>query len=177
MPENRLTFPVTKGFITKIPMKLAYQYVVIFFNFSTKSNHLHPLQVENWNTSHTTLHEHLNVVYKIINVTSGVCLAISLMSVATFFFTYSSESFRQVSTAGNISASTTISARSTECLAIWLNAENTWRWKRRKIIKLEHMKQILAISYTNWRLLNIIQIKCDINQCFLLKWPRSYYSS
>ena len=46
-PENRLTFPVTKGFITKIPMKLAYQYVVISFNFSTKSNHLHPLQVEN----------------------------------------------------------------------------------------------------------------------------------
>ena len=28
-------------------MKLVYQYVVIFFNFSTTSNHLHPLQVEN----------------------------------------------------------------------------------------------------------------------------------
>ena len=31
----------------KISMKLAYQYMVIFFNFSTTSNHLHPLQVEN----------------------------------------------------------------------------------------------------------------------------------
>ena len=28
-------------------MKLVYQYVVIFFNFSPISNHLHPLQVEN----------------------------------------------------------------------------------------------------------------------------------
>ena len=27
-------------------MKLVYQYVVIFFNFQTTSNHLHPLQVE-----------------------------------------------------------------------------------------------------------------------------------
>ena len=28
-------------------MKLVYQYVVIFFNFSPTSNHLHSLQVEN----------------------------------------------------------------------------------------------------------------------------------
>ena len=28
-------------------MKLAYQYMAIFFNFSPTSNHLHPLQVEN----------------------------------------------------------------------------------------------------------------------------------
>ena len=28
-------------------MKLAYQYMVIFFTFSPTSNHLHPLQVEN----------------------------------------------------------------------------------------------------------------------------------
>ena len=31
----------------KIFMKLAYQYIAIFFNFSTTSNHLLPLQVEN----------------------------------------------------------------------------------------------------------------------------------
>ena len=31
----------------KISMKLAYQYIATFFNFSTISNHLHPLQVEN----------------------------------------------------------------------------------------------------------------------------------
>ena len=30
-----------------ISMKLAYQYMVIFFNFQTTSNHLHPLQGEN----------------------------------------------------------------------------------------------------------------------------------
>ena len=28
-------------------MKLVHQYVVIFFNFKTTSNHLHPLQVVN----------------------------------------------------------------------------------------------------------------------------------
>ena len=28
-------------------MKLVYQYIAIFFNFQTTSNHLHPLQVEN----------------------------------------------------------------------------------------------------------------------------------
>ena len=31
----------------KISMKLVYQYMVIFFNFSPTSTHLHPLQVEN----------------------------------------------------------------------------------------------------------------------------------
>ena len=28
-------------------MKLVYQYIAIFFNFSPTLNHLHPLQVEN----------------------------------------------------------------------------------------------------------------------------------
>ena len=31
----------------KISMKLAYEYMVIFFTFSLSSNHLYPLQVEN----------------------------------------------------------------------------------------------------------------------------------
>ena len=31
----------------KISMKLVYQYMTIFFNFQTTSNHLHLLQVEN----------------------------------------------------------------------------------------------------------------------------------
>ena len=31
----------------KISMKLFYQYMAIFFNFSPTSNHLHPLQVDN----------------------------------------------------------------------------------------------------------------------------------
>ena len=30
-----------------ISMKLVYQYMAIFFDFSPTSNHLHPLQVEN----------------------------------------------------------------------------------------------------------------------------------
>ena len=47
IPENRPNFPTTKGFRKKISIKLAYQYIAIFFNFSTTSNHLHPLQVEN----------------------------------------------------------------------------------------------------------------------------------
>ena len=35
----------------KISMKLDYQYIVIFFNFSPTLNHLHPLQVENCNSN------------------------------------------------------------------------------------------------------------------------------
>ena len=35
------------GFKTKISIKLAYQYMVIFLNFYTTSNHPHPLQVGN----------------------------------------------------------------------------------------------------------------------------------
>ena len=31
----------------KIPMKLVCEYMLIFFNFSLTSNHLHSLQVEN----------------------------------------------------------------------------------------------------------------------------------
>ena len=44
---NRLNFPTNEGFGMKISMKLACQYMVIFFNCSPISNHLHPLQVEN----------------------------------------------------------------------------------------------------------------------------------
>ena len=47
IPENRLNFTTTKGFRTKIYMKLFYRYMAIFFNFSPTSNHFHPLQVEN----------------------------------------------------------------------------------------------------------------------------------
>ena len=47
IPENGLNFPTTKGFRTKISVKLFYQYVVIFFIFSSTLNHLHPRQVEN----------------------------------------------------------------------------------------------------------------------------------
>ena len=31
----------------EIPMRLVYQYMLIFFNFKITSNHLHSLQVEN----------------------------------------------------------------------------------------------------------------------------------
>ena len=45
--ENRFNFPTTKGYRMNIYIKLIYQYMVIFVNFSTTLNHLHPLQVEN----------------------------------------------------------------------------------------------------------------------------------
>ena len=45
--KNIFNFPTTEGFRTKIPMKLVYQYMTIFLNFYTTSNHFHPLQVEN----------------------------------------------------------------------------------------------------------------------------------
>ena len=47
IPDNRLNFPTTEGFKTKIPMKPVYKYMAIYFIFSLTSSHLHPLQVEN----------------------------------------------------------------------------------------------------------------------------------
>ena len=41
--KNSLNFPTTKGYRTKISMKLVYQYMAIFCNFPPTSNHLHPL--------------------------------------------------------------------------------------------------------------------------------------
>ena len=35
----------------KISMKLVYQYMIIFFNFSPTSSHVHPLQIENWDSN------------------------------------------------------------------------------------------------------------------------------
>ena len=34
IPENRLDFPITMGLKLKISMKLVYQYMAVFFNFS-----------------------------------------------------------------------------------------------------------------------------------------------
>ena len=51
MPENRLNFPTTRVFKIKISMKLFYQYMAIFFNFSPTLNRLHPLQVENYDSN------------------------------------------------------------------------------------------------------------------------------
>ena len=47
IPEIRINFPTTRGFKMKISMKVVYQYMAIFINFSPTLNHLHPLQVEN----------------------------------------------------------------------------------------------------------------------------------
>ena len=51
MLENTIYFAKTKGFKRKISIKLVHQYMAIFFNFSPTSNHLHPLQVENCDSS------------------------------------------------------------------------------------------------------------------------------
>lgn len=101
-----------------------------------------------------------SVWYSLLHCTSGVCLAISRISVATFFLTYSSGSLRQVSTAGKISASTTISARSTECLEIWLRAEKTWRWNERdKKIAIKHIYSLKPSIIKSWNFSRNLQIK------------------
>ena len=50
--KNRLNFPTTKGFSTKISMKLVCQYMVIFFNFKPHQIIFHPLEVKGWNYSY-----------------------------------------------------------------------------------------------------------------------------
>mmetsp|Transcript_30569 Transcript_30569/g.97547 ORF Transcript_30569/g.97547 Transcript_30569/m.97547 type:complete len:376 (+) Transcript_30569:552-1679(+) len=59
---------------------------------------------------------------------SGVCLATSRTAVAAFLRTSWSLSLRQLRIFGKISASTTTSARSTECLAICARQPQTWRF-------------------------------------------------
>ena len=86
VPENRLNFPTAEGFRMKISMKLFYQYIVIFFNFSPTSNHLHPLQVENCDSnSRLVVDEDDNGKFKLERVgclqirrprlNSGICRA------------------------------------------------------------------------------------------------------
>ena len=48
IPENKQNFPTAKSFRIKISMRLVYQYMAFFFNFSpssTCSSHFHPLQI------------------------------------------------------------------------------------------------------------------------------------
>ena len=59
---NRLKFPTTKGFRTKISMKLVYQYMTIYLNFQTTSNHFHPLQVENCDSNSRLVVDEMTMV-------------------------------------------------------------------------------------------------------------------
>ena len=77
MSENRLNFLTTSGFWNEIPMKLVYQYMAIFFNFSPTSNHLHPLQVENCDSnSRLVVDEDDNVKFRLemVNHTEDIAL-------------------------------------------------------------------------------------------------------
>ena len=57
----------------KISMKLVYQYMAIFFNFSFTSNHLHTLQIENCDSnSRLVVDEDDNGKFKLERV--NVCL-------------------------------------------------------------------------------------------------------
>ena len=58
----------------KISMKLVYQYMVIFFNFSLTSNHFHSLQVENCDSnSRLVVNEDDNGIFKLERVKSRIC--------------------------------------------------------------------------------------------------------
>ena len=55
-------------------MKLVYLYIVIFFNFSTTSNHLHPLQVENCDSnSRLVVDENDNGKFRLERVRPPLC--------------------------------------------------------------------------------------------------------
>ena len=47
IPEIIHNFPTNRGFRIKISLKLVWQYMAIFINFSPTLNHLHALQVDN----------------------------------------------------------------------------------------------------------------------------------
>ena len=66
-----LNFPTTKGFRTKISVKLIYQYMGIFFNFSPTSNHVHPLQMDNCDSnSRLVVNEHGSGKFRLERVES-----------------------------------------------------------------------------------------------------------
>ena len=71
--ENRLDFPRTKGFRLKISINLVYQYMAIFFNVWTTSNHLRPLQVENRDrNSRLVVHEYKNGKFRLERIKGQV---------------------------------------------------------------------------------------------------------
>ena len=56
----------------EISMQMAYQYVAFFFKFSSTSNHLHPLQVENCDSnSRLVVDEDDNGEFRLEKVNSG----------------------------------------------------------------------------------------------------------
>ena len=69
-------------------MKLASQYIAIFFNFKTTSNHLHPLQVENCDSnSRLVVDEDDNGKFKlerVNNITSDL-MGLNPFSAGTVF--------------------------------------------------------------------------------------------
>ena len=58
----RLHFPITRGFMMKISLKLFYQYMAIFFNFSHTSSHLHQLPVENCDSNSRLVVDEMTMV-------------------------------------------------------------------------------------------------------------------
>ena len=69
--ENRLNFPTTGRFRMKISLKLVYQYMVIFFNFSPTLNRLYLVQVGNCNSnSRLVVDEDDNGKFKLERVNS-----------------------------------------------------------------------------------------------------------
>ena len=71
---------------TKISMKLVYKYMAIFFNFQTTSNHLHPLQVENCDSSSRLVVDEMTMVnsgLKGLNRTERVLLRENALALFT----------------------------------------------------------------------------------------------
>ena len=66
----------------KISMKLVYQYVIIFFNFSPTSHHVHPLQVENCESnSRLVVDEDDNGKFRLERVKWGVNIVLHIMPI------------------------------------------------------------------------------------------------
>ena len=73
----------------KISMKLVYQYMSIFFNFSTNANHLHPLQVENCDSnSRLVVDEDDNVKSGLKGLTAGAAYIRVLIFISTLSTTF-----------------------------------------------------------------------------------------
>ena len=86
IPKNRPNFPKTKGFLMKMSMKLVWQCMVIFFNFSLTSNHLYPLQVDNCDSkSRLLVDEDDNGKFRLKRVKQRFCDNILLTNYCIMF--------------------------------------------------------------------------------------------
>ena len=110
-------------------VKLAHNLLVPICMPGLKPRPLNPKYIYILAHQYVIVPLHVVITFYIFSYVTLICRLAPLGVISLYVCIRDFLPFRQDRTAGNISASTTISAKSTECFAIWLNAENMCRCK------------------------------------------------